>query len=621
MTARTNAAMTKRTAESSSGGAPATPSFPVIHEPLHMAATKNAVSGVTSERDTGGRYGQRATRRGILRPWREYSSPASPDSREAISPSICSSGPTRCTALRTRSRRSRTLRESPTGYRFPAAASRARRVGVREADRRGGGRSRRADRAARAPRRAARFSRRARHGHRVRRRAVAGRKRDVQRRQRSCDRDLRDPRNAALDGTHSHPRRARSLARSWRRGHAARSRLHAFLSTDRLVAPHHARRLAPRYARLLEGGDSEHRWGWGAAPPTFVNIVFGTDGWRARIAEEYTFDAVRVCSQAVAEWVVRNGGADRGVVIGFDRRFVSEHFAPAPAEVVAAHDVNVHLATAAAPTQSVSWATMRRKAKAGIVITASHNPWTDNGFKVKAETGAAAGPDMLKELEAIIHPLEAHPERVRRMKFEDAKAKGRIELFDPAPDYLAHVGELFDLEAFRAAGYTVVCEALYGSAGGYFPKLIGGGKTKIVELHGERNPYFGGVNPEPIPPNIDEFLRRIPAERANVGLAVDGDADRAGLADERGIFVTTLTLYALLMWYLCEVRGLRQPVVKTVNMTSMVDRLGERYGGKVYEVPVGFKYIGPKMQETGAMMGGEESGGFGFGMHLPEPDA
>ena len=351
-----------------------------------------------------------------------------------------------------------------------------------------------------------------------------------------------------------------------------------------------------------------------------MKIVFGTDGWRAGIADEYTFDAVRVCAQSVAEWVVRSGGADRGVVVGFDRRFRSEHFANAAAEVVAAHDVRVHLATAAAPTQSFSWATMRRKAKAGIVFTASHNPWTDNGFKVKAETGAAAAPDMLKELEAVIHPLEAHPERVRRIPLDEATKKGRLELFDPAPDYLSHVAELFDLEAFRGAGYTVVCEPLFGSASGYFPRLIGGGRTKVVELHAERNPFFGGVNPEPIPPNIDEFLRRIPVEHADVGLAVDGDADRAGLGDEKGTFVTTLTLYALLMWYLLEVRKLRKPVVKTVNMTSMADRLGAKYGVTVYEVPVGFKYIGPKMQETGAMMGGEESGGFGFAMHLPERD-
>ena len=349
-------------------------------------------------------------------------------------------------------------------------------------------------------------------------------------------------------------------------------------------------------------------------------IVFGTDGWRARIAEEYTFDAVRICSQAVAEWVRNEGGADRGVVIGFDRRFGSEHFAAAAAEVVAANGVNVHLASTAAPTQSFSWATMRRKAKAGIVITASHNPWTDNGFKVKTETGAAAPPPMLQELEAIIRPLEQGRGAPVRVSLEDPEARRRVQTFDPAPDYLARVAELFDLEAFRGAGYTVVCEPLFGSASGYFPRLIGGGRTKVIELHSERNPFFGGVNPEPIPPNINEFLVRVPAEKADVGLAVDGDADRAGLADETGRFITTLTAYALLMWYLIEVRKLRAPVVKTVNMTSMIDRLGQRYGVQVYEVPVGFKYIGPKMAETGAMMGGEESGGFGFAMHLPERD-
>ena len=349
-------------------------------------------------------------------------------------------------------------------------------------------------------------------------------------------------------------------------------------------------------------------------------IQFGTDGWRAGIADAYTFDAVRVCAQSVAEWVQKSGDADRGIVIGFDRRFRSEHFASAAAEVVAAHGIHVFLASAASPTQSFSYATMRKKAKAGIVITASHNPWTDNGFKVKEESGSAASPAVIAELEKIIHPLESHPQDVKRMKFDDAKAKGLVELFDPAPDYLARVAQLFDLEAFKAAGYTIVCEPLFGSAAGYFPRLLGGGKTKIIELHAERNPFFGGVNPEPIPPNIDEFLARIPKEGADVGLAVDGDADRAGLADEKGNFVTTLTLYSLLMWYLLEVRKLRKPVVKTVNMSAMVDRLGEKYGVQVYEVPVGFKYIAPKMIETDAMMGGEESGGFGFAMHLPERD-
>lgn len=351
-----------------------------------------------------------------------------------------------------------------------------------------------------------------------------------------------------------------------------------------------------------------------------ARIVFGTDGWRARIGEDYTFDAVRICAQAVAEWVRREGGADRGVVVGYDRRFASEHFAAAAAEVLAANEVNVHLASEAAPTQSFSWATMRRKAKAGIVITASHNPWTDNGFKVKTESGSAGPPEMLKELEALIRPLEDGKSKVRRMPLDEAKGKGRVELFDPSVDYIARVSELFDLEAFRGAGLTVVCEPLYGSASGYFTRLLGGGRTRVVELHTERNPYFGGVNPEPIPPHIDEFLARIPREGADVGLAVDGDADRAGLGDEKGGFITTLTTYALLMWYLLEVRKLRAPVVKTVNMTLMADRLAERYGVEVHEVPVGFKYVGPKMEETGAMMGGEESGGFGFRMHMPERD-
>lgn len=349
-------------------------------------------------------------------------------------------------------------------------------------------------------------------------------------------------------------------------------------------------------------------------------IVFGTDGWRARIAEEYTFDAVRICAEAVAEWVRNEGGSERGVVIGYDRRFASEHFAAAAAEVVTANGVRVHLSSTAAPTQSFSWATMRRKAKAGIVITASHNPWYDNGFKVKTEDGAAGPPDMLKALEAIIHPLEESGRKIETLDLDEAKKKGLVDTFDPAPDYLERVSELFDLEAFRHAGYTIVCEPIYGSASGYFPRLLGGGRTKIVELHAERNPYFGGVNPEPIPPHINEFLARIPAENAHVGLAVDGDADRAGLADETGRFITTLTTYALLMWYLIEVRKLRQPVVKTVNITSMVDVLGKKYGVPVHEVPVGFKYVGAKMQETGAMMGGEESGGFGFAMHMPERD-
>ncbi len=227
---------------------------------------------------------------------------------------------------------------------------------------------------------------------------------------------------------------------------------------------------------------------------------------------------------------------------------------------------------------------------------------------------------MLAAIQPLIQKVEDRPDRIPRLPLGEARTKGLLEDFDPAVDYLAHIGEIFDLEAFRGAGKTVICDPLYGSGGGYFPRLLGCGRTRVVELHGERNPFFGGVNPEPIQPNLDEFLARITTERADIGLAVDGDADRAGLGDEHGTFAATLTVYSLLMWYLIEVRGLRMPVVKTVSMSSMVDRLGKHFGVPVHEVPVGFKYVGPRMVETGAMMGGEESGGFSFAMNMPERD-
>ena len=353
-----------------------------------------------------------------------------------------------------------------------------------------------------------------------------------------------------------------------------------------------------------------------ASEPT--KIVFGTDGWRAKIADEYNFVNVRRCAQAVAEWVVARGEQSKGIVFAYDRRFASEHFATAAAEVVLAHDIPIVFAAHALPTQMSSFEVVQRGAAAGIVITASHNPWTDNGFKIKSPTGAAAGPDMLTEIERLIaagagRAIETRP-------FADAQAAGRVELYDSFDAYTKFISRNLDLDRLRAADVDLLVDPLYGSGATWIPRLLAGGKIRVTELHSERNPYFGGVNPEPIPPNVNEALATLAAGKFDLGLFLDGDADRAGMADERGTFVSTLQIFALLMYYLAEHRGLRQPVVKTVNETSMAERLGERYGVAVHEVPVGFKYVGPKMIETGAMMGGEESGGFGFGMHLPERD-
>jgi phosphomannomutase len=349
-----------------------------------------------------------------------------------------------------------------------------------------------------------------------------------------------------------------------------------------------------------------------------TRIVFGTDGWRAKIGDDYTFANVRRCAQAVAEYVIAAGDQSRGIVFAYDRRFASEHFAAAAAEVVLGHGIPIVFADRAVPTQMSSFEVVQRQAAAGIVITASHNPWTDNGFKIKSPTGAAAGPEMLTDIEARIaagagKPIESRP-------FADAEAAGMVERYDSFDAYRAFIGRNLDLDRLGAADVDLLVDPLFGSGATWIPRLLAGGRIRVTEVHSERNPYFGGINPEPIPPNVDEALRTIAGGHYDLGLLLDGDADRSGAADERGTFITTLQIYALLMYYLVEHRGLRAPVVKTVNETSMAERLGECYGVDVYEVPVGFKYVGPKMIETGAMMGGEESGGFGFGMHLPERD-
>ena len=207
-----------------------------------------------------------------------------------------------------------------------------------------------------------------------------------------------------------------------------------------------------------------------------------------------------------------------------------------------------------------------------------------------------------------------------RRPLADAEAAGLVDHFDPFEGYERFARTTIDIDALKAADVHVLVDPMWGAGSGWISRLLAGGKIRVTEIHQERNPFFGGVNPEPIRPNIDEALGMLAGGGYDLGLLLDGDADRAGAADERGTFIHQLQVTGLLMYYLAEHRGLRDPVVISVNNTSMAARLGEHYGIQVYETPVGFKYIGPKMIETGAMMGAEESGGFGFGMHLPERD-
>ena len=348
-----------------------------------------------------------------------------------------------------------------------------------------------------------------------------------------------------------------------------------------------------------------------------ATIRFGTDGWRARIAEDYTFDNVRRCAQGFAGYLSARGQGGADVVVGYDKRFAAEDFAAAAAEVMAGNGFRVWLMDTATPTPLIAYSIVERRAAGAINVTASHNPPSDCGFKVRDERGAAVAPDGLVEIEALIPPID----EVRRVPLAEAQAKGRIVVWDPAPAYLAHIGKLVEIELLKEAGLHILVEPMWGNGMGWFPRILGGGKTKVTEIHNVRNPLFPEMTrPEPIPPNVDVGLRKTVELGADVCLIMDGDADRMGIGDEHGTFVNQLQVYALLAYYLLEVRGERGPIVKTLSTTSMLEKLGQMYGVPVYQTGVGFKFVGPKVLETNALIGGEESGGYAFRGSVPERD-
>jgi alpha-D-glucose phosphate-specific phosphoglucomutase len=348
-----------------------------------------------------------------------------------------------------------------------------------------------------------------------------------------------------------------------------------------------------------------------------ADIQFGTDGWRGRIAEDYTFDNVRRCAQGFASYLLEQGKQGETIIVGYDRRFGSEYFAVAAAEVLAANGFRALITQGATPTPAISYSVVAQKAIAAVNITASHNPATDNGFKVRDEHGGAIAPEGLVEIERRIPAAGG----VKRMPLQEGLSGGAIQYFDPDPAYLEQLARLIDVRPIRDAGLTIVVDAMWGNGAGWFPRLLGGGKTRIVEIHAERNPLFPEMSrPEPIPPNVDAGLAKVRRVRADVAIINDGDADRLGVGDEHGRFINQLQVYALLAMYFLEVRGERGPIVKTLSTTSMLEKLGAIYGVPVIQTAVGFKYVAPRMLETNALLGGEESGGYAFRGHVPERD-
>lgn len=347
-------------------------------------------------------------------------------------------------------------------------------------------------------------------------------------------------------------------------------------------------------------------------------IHFGTDGWRGEIAEDYTFDNVRRCAQGFATYLIDQKKHGEWVVVGHDKRFHSENFARAVAEVLVGNGLKVYLTNGPTPTPVIAFSVVHLKAAGAVNITASHNPPTDNGFKVRDSNGGAIAPDGLLAIEKAIPETV---DSVKRVSAAQAEKQGLLVTFDPAPAYIDHLKDLIDLEPIRAAGLKIVVDSMWGNGAGWFPRLLNGGKTEVIEIHNDRNPSFPEMNrPEPIPPNINVGLKKTVDVTGDVLLITDGDADRVGVGDENGVFVNQLQVYALLALYLLEIRGQRGVIVKTLSTTSMLDKLGKIYDVPVCETGVGFKYVAPKMLETDAMIGGEESGGYAFRGNVPERD-
>lgn len=350
-------------------------------------------------------------------------------------------------------------------------------------------------------------------------------------------------------------------------------------------------------------------------------IRFGTDGWRAIIGADYTVENVRLLTQAVAQyWLEAHPAeAERGFVVAYDTRFNAEMFASAAAEVLAGNGIPVALTDAPTPTPVFAHAIVNRRAGGGITLTASHNPFAYQGYKVRSAYGGATPPEELAKIEQVLRALQ--PRDIRSKSLAQAREEGLCQQFDAAPDYVAHIGRLVDLEGLRAWDGTLVVDAMYGAGRDWFSDILHSGSLRVYDLHNERNPMFPGLhNPEPIPGNLQDLFSIVSQMGAQLGLATDGDADRLGACDEEGRFLNQLTVMSLLALYLLEVREQRGPTVKTFTSSGMLNRLGERFDVPVYETPVGFKYVAPKMLETNALLGGEESGGYAFRGHVPERD-
>ena len=339
-------------------------------------------------------------------------------------------------------------------------------------------------------------------------------------------------------------------------------------------------------------------------------IKFGTDGWRALIARQYTFANLERVTQAYADFLKQTSPTPF-IVVGFDRRFMSENFAARAAEVLQGNGCRVALFTEAMPTPLISWAVKDLHASGGVVITASHNPPDFNGFKIKAPWGGSAAPETTAEVERLV---DANPPRRAAISSDSGELAGSVET------YRTQINSYFDLERLRSLEATVIVDPMHGSGGHWVESFLRGGPLKIETIRGSRDPLFGGVNPEPIDSNLGMLKERVAQTKALVGLATDGDADRVGAVDEHGRTMTMHDVVPLVLLHLARNRGMRGGVVRTFSQSVLLKRIAAAHNLKLYETAIGFKYIADLMLKDDILIGAEESGGIGVKNHIPERD-
>ena len=345
-------------------------------------------------------------------------------------------------------------------------------------------------------------------------------------------------------------------------------------------------------------------------------IKFGTSGWRGVIGEDFTFDQVRIATQGICNYL-RNSGAspEDGVVIGYDTRFLSEKFAAEAAKILAYNDFRALLCSRDLPTPAVSFETVRRKAIGAINFTASHNPPEYNGLKFSTANGAPALPEVTQAIEKEINAVESTGEQIDVYRKDEL-----IKMIDPRERYIERIGELVDADILTRSGLRIGVDSLYGTAREYLDFFLLSSDVSVRIIHNYRDPYFGGFSPECNQKNLGELRKLVVADGLDLGLATDGDADRFGVVDHRGRFVSPNLVIALLALYLKRHKNVPGGLARSVATTHIIDRIGDALQIPVYETPVGFKYIGELILEDAIALGGEESAGLSIHGHLPEKD-